>query len=283
MPLPMTTLRSYLLRTFFALALLLVSGRGVRAQSFMAAHAKVDLLAEQNTLEPGRTAWIGVLFDIEKGWHIYWVNPGDAGEAPKFQWQLPAGFRAGEVRWPVPARIGTGIVIDYGYEGKVLLSLPLDVPATYKPGTPAVLSAGVTYLICHDVCIPAKAQVRLAFPVAGTVVGDAAARHNLFNTTRGRWPQPLPAGWKVQAADGGKSFLLSVETGMSETQASFFPLDQGQVDNAGPQLVTASATGARITLKKSDQLLKPIATLRGVLVLGSGRAFVISAPVAAHR
>jgi hypothetical protein len=36
-------------------------------------------------------------------------------------------------------------------------------------------------------------------------------------------------------------------------------------------------------LKKSDQLSKPISMLRGVLVLGSDRAFEISAPVAAHR
>jgi DsbC/DsbD-like thiol-disulfide interchange protein len=274
---------SNVLSAVVVLTVLLASGGGADAQSFMAAHAKVDLVAEQNTFEPGHTAWIGVLFDIEKGWHIYWVNPGDAGEAPKFQWQLPAGFRAGEVRWPVPIRIGTGTLIDYGYEGKVLLPLPLDVPATYKPGAPAILSADVRYLICHDVCIPAKAQVRLAFPVASAALGDAAARHNLFSATRGRWPQPLPAGWKVQATDSGKSFVLSVETGMRETQASFFPLDEEQIDNAGSQVVAASATGARITLKKSDQLAKPISTLRGVLVLGSDRAFAISAPVAAHR
>jgi DsbC/DsbD-like thiol-disulfide interchange protein len=119
---------------------------GMRAQSFSVAHAKVELLAEQNTLEPGHAAWIGVLFDLEKGWHIYWVNPGESGEAPKFQWQLPAGFHAGEVRWPAPVRIGTGTVIDYGYEGKVLLPLPLAVPTSYKPGAPVALAADVRYL-----------------------------------------------------------------------------------------------------------------------------------------
>ncbi len=278
-------LRSNLWNTVLALAVLFACGAGVRAQAqaFAATHAKVSLVAEQNTLDPGHPVWIGVLFDLEKGWHIYWVNPGDSGEAPKFQWQLPAGFRTGEVRWPVPVRIGTGTLIDYGYEGKVLLPLPLDVPSTYKPGTPATLSADVKYLICREVCIPAKSQVKLAFPVAGTALGDTAARHSLFSATRGRWPQPLPSGWKVQATDGGKTFVLNVETGTRETQATFFPLDEDQIDNAAAQSVTPSATGARITLKKSDQLSKPIATLLGVVVLSSDRAFEISAPVGAHR
>ena len=35
-----------------------------------------------------------------------------------------------------------------------------------------------------------------------------------------------------------------------------------------------------MTLKKSDQLLKPIAQLKGVLVLGPNEAFLIDAPVA---
>ena len=36
-----------------------------------------------------------MLFDLEKGWHIYWVNPGDSGEPPKIQWQLPERISRG--------------------------------------------------------------------------------------------------------------------------------------------------------------------------------------------
>ena len=49
----------------------------------------MTLLAEDGALKPGQTAWIGLYFDIEQGWHIYWVNPGDSGEAPRVQWDLP--------------------------------------------------------------------------------------------------------------------------------------------------------------------------------------------------
>src|SRR5215831_13639779 len=119
-----------------ALAVLSIGAASAAAQSFSQTHAKVDLIAEDNAPKPGGTLWIGVLFNLDRGWHTYWVNPGDSGAPPRFKWTLPAGFKVGDVRYPVPVRLGTGTVIDYGYEGRVLLALPLQVPATYKPGTP---------------------------------------------------------------------------------------------------------------------------------------------------
>ncbi len=247
------------------------------AQSFTAAHAKVSLIAENNALQPGQSAWVGVLFDLEKGWHIYWVNPGDSGERPKIQWQLPAGFQAKEIRWPTPVRLGTGTVIDYGYEGRVLLPVPMQVPADYKSGKPVMLSADIRYLICREVCIPAKAQASLAIPSANT--SGVAADRELFRSTFENSPKPLPSGWKAQASDMGGFFQLSLDTGASESKAAFFPLEEDQVDNAAPQGVTATPRGVQLKLKKSDQLLKPIAALKGVVVLSPGRAYEVTAAV----
>jgi DsbC/DsbD-like thiol-disulfide interchange protein len=255
------------------------------AQSFSLTHAKVSLIAEGSAFQPNQTQWIGVLFDLEKGWHIYWVNPGDSGEPPKIQWQLPSGFHAGDIRWPVPARLGTGTVIDYGYDGRVLLPVPIDVPANYSPASHATLAADVRYLICREVCIPAKAHVTLDAPATGSAA-EASVRQQEFRTARQRWPAPMPAGWKVQAADEGPRFVLDLQTGTPETKASFFPLEEDQIDNAAPQRVSQTPHGVQITVKKSDQLLKPIPTLKGVVVFGGGaseRAFEISVPVTSRR
>jgi DsbC/DsbD-like thiol-disulfide interchange protein len=246
-------------------------------QSFTTTHAKVDLIAESNSLQAGKTAWVGVFFDLEKGWHIYWVNPGDSGERPKMQWHLPAGFQAGEIRWPTPVRLGTGTVIDYGYEGRVLLPVPVQVPADYNPAKPVTLSADIRYLICREVCIPAKTQAMLSIPSANA--GSEAAHRELFRSTLDSVPKAWPAGWKAQASDSAGSFLLSLDTGTSESKATFFPLEEEQIDNSAAQGVTPAPRGVQIKLKKSDQLLKPISTLKGVVVLGSGRAFEVTAPV----
>jgi DsbC/DsbD-like thiol-disulfide interchange protein len=262
------------------LLLVFVLATGAAAQSFMATHAKVSLVAESNSLPAGQTAWVGVLFDLEKGWHIYWVNPGDSGEPPKIQWHLPAGFQAGEIRWPMPVRLRAGTVIDYGYEGQVLLPVSLRVPAGYRSANPVTLSADVRYLICREVCIPAAALAKLSIPSANA--GDAADRV-LFRSAFDSAPKTWPAGWKAQASENGGFFLLSLETGASESKASFFPLEADQIDNDAMPGVTPTPRGVQIKLKRSDQLLKPIAALKGVVVLGAGRAFEVSAPLAGKK
>jgi thiol:disulfide interchange protein DsbD len=270
----------------FSLALaILVLGfavtRGAAAQSFTAAHAKVSLVAENNSLQPGKTALVGVLFDLEKGWHIYWVNPGDSGEPPKIQWQLPQGFQAKEIRWPTPVRLGAGTVVDYGYEGRVLLPVPIQVPAAYAAAKPVTLSANIRYLICREVCIPAKAQASLSIPSANAS-SDVAARE-LFRGAFDNSPKAWPAGWKAQVSDNGGFLLLSLDTGTSQPRATFFPLEEDQVDNAAVQGLAATPRGVQIKLKKSDQLTKPITALKGVVVLGPGQAFEVSAPVAGKK
>jgi len=274
--------RSARSQALLAVALTIACALGAGAQSFTVSHAKIALLAENGTLKPGQTASIGLFFDLEQGWHIYWVNPGDSGEPPRIQWSLPKGFRAGDIRWPVPVRLVTGSVIDYGYQGRVLLSVPLAVPADYNPGATAKLAADVKYLICREVCIPAKAHAELLLPPAKGATPDAAATRQIFEDARSRWPKPLQAGAKAQTRDDGKNFVLSVETGSPETKASFFPLEEDQLDNDVPQSVASSKTGIQITLKKSDQLQKPISVLKGVVVFSPDRAYQVAAPVAAR-
>jgi DsbC/DsbD-like thiol-disulfide interchange protein len=262
------------------LALVCACAPGARGQSFSASHAKVDLVAEDNTLAAGHTVWVGVTFDLEKGWHTYWINPGDSGEAPRIQWDLPKGFRAGEIRWPVPTRLVTGTIVDYGYEGRVLLAAPVQVPADYKAGAPLTLAADVRYLVCREVCIPAKAHATLNISGAGT---SAAAHRELFAAARAQWPQAMPANWKVQASDAGDHLALSIETGAREAQAAFFPLDDNVIDNVAAQKPTPTSRGISLTLKKSEYLTTPVATIKGVVVLAPNRAVEITAPVSRGR
>ena len=69
-------------------------------------HVNVSLVSEFASLQPGKPAWVGLRFQLEKGWHVYWANPGDSGEPPKVEWQLPPGFKAGDLQFPFPHQIG---------------------------------------------------------------------------------------------------------------------------------------------------------------------------------
>ena len=131
-----------------------------------AAHTQVQLLLSAETAKPGDTFWAGVDLKMEPGWHTYWKNPGDAGQATEIKWQLPAGVTAGEIQWPLPTKLPPAEVTTYGYENEVVLLVPLTL-ASNLPAGALNLAAKVSWLECKESCIPANAQVQAALNVGG--------------------------------------------------------------------------------------------------------------------
>jgi len=242
-------------------------------------HGTVDLLSEQQSIQPGRALLLGLHFRLEKGWHIYWVNPGDSGEPPRLEWRLPAGLRAGAIEWPAPGRLPIPPLVDYGYGGEVLLPVRIETTAALAAGGAATLAAEMKAVVCREVCIPAKAHLSLSLPVRAERPRESAETLALFTTARKALPKPAPSSWRPTARDLGDNFELSVHTSQTISQAWFAPLDPLVIENAAPQKTASTKAGFRLILKKSDQLLKPISRLHGVLVLPEG-AYLIDAPVA---
>ncbi len=79
---------------------------------------------------PGQPLWLGLQITHQPDWHTYWKNPGDSGLPTELTWQLPAGLDAGDIAWPVPHKIAIGTLANYGYEGTVLLPVPVTVAQT---------------------------------------------------------------------------------------------------------------------------------------------------------
>jgi len=177
-----------------ACAMLAFVGRS-NAQLPAQPHLKVELISEQSSSPPGQPLWVGLLFRLEPGWHIYWQNPGDSGEPPKVQWNLPTGFAASSIRWPQPIRLGSGSVVDYGYEGQVLLMAPIQRSSSRNATSLPSLSADVKYIACRHVCIPGKAHLTLSGPAGG----DRALWRALFEQTRHSFQSlRLPVGKRPQ-------------------------------------------------------------------------------------
>lgn len=242
-------------------------------------HGTVDLVAEKQWVAPGRTVDFGVRFDLEKGWHIYWVNPGDSGEPPRVKWDLPAGITAGAIAWPTPRRLGTTSIVDFGYEDAVTIIVPVHVATSLPAGTSARIGAEVKVLVCREMCIPGKAQFSLTVPIKpGTPAADAQTAA-WFAEARKALPQPAPANWKLFALETNDSLVLTAHLGRRVTDVVFFPLVVSQISNAAPQTPVAIPTGFQLALRKSDQLLKPIVRLRGVIVLSGEGAYEIDVPV----
>lgn len=248
------------------------------AQPANAEHLKVDLISDTMAVTPGKSFLIGLYFEPDTAWHIYWINPGDSGEPPRVTWNLPNGFQAGPIRWPAPMRLGSGTVIDYGYIGPVLLPIEVRAPGDVKTGANVALSATVRWLVCRDICVSGKADLVLSLPVQETPAQPSSSS-GLFRAALDRLPKAAPSGWKAEAASEKDNFVLTVRTGTAISKAAFFPLDADQIENSAPQVLSLFPGGVRLTLKKSDRLMKTPQILRGVLEFGPSGAYELSASV----
>lgn len=128
---------------------------------------QVKLLADVASIEPGKSFTVGVNFRMSPGWHIYWINPGDSGEATRVTFTLPPGFTASELRFPVPERIvSPGDIVSYGYENEVTLTATITPPSDLTGGTSVSIGVRADWLVCEKVCLPGGADAKLDLPVS---------------------------------------------------------------------------------------------------------------------
>ena len=98
------------------------------------------------------------------GWHGYWLNPGDAGLPMDVTWQLPHGFSAGPLRYPVPTRLEIAGLMNYVYESDYAVLVRIKVPANARGVVP--LRAQAHWLACTDkFCVPEQGILSLDLPV----------------------------------------------------------------------------------------------------------------------
>lgn len=261
----------------FLVALLLCAA-GAQAAGSPIPHGTLELIAENQWITIGHPFYLGLYFQLERGWHIYWVNPGDSGEPPRVTWQLPPGLSPGAIEWPAPRRLGTSSIVDFGYEDAVTLIVPVHAETSLAAQPLAQLGAEIKVLVCREMCIPGRAQLLLTLPIKSLRPAPDVRTRDLFAAARRDLPRPAPQNWKFGVDDTKDSFVLAANPGPQITQAIFFPLAEAQIDNSAPQRLQPLATGFRLTLRKSDRLLKPIERLKGLLVIRN-RAYLIDAPV----
>ena len=91
---------------------------------------KAELLADTDAVVPGKPFAIGLRLRMAPGWHTYWKFAGDAGLPTEIKWNLPAGWKAGEIQWPIPLKTNDpGDIQTYGYQDEALLIQQLTPPA----------------------------------------------------------------------------------------------------------------------------------------------------------
>lgn len=78
---------------------------------------RATLITESSSVQPGQPIWVALRQQIVPGWHTYWRNPGEGGQATTLRWELPPGWKAGAPVWPAPTRYRMGPFTNFVYSG----------------------------------------------------------------------------------------------------------------------------------------------------------------------
>lgn len=192
--------RPPLLALFFLLVVFPSLGRADGAPDVNLAGSqriKVVLLADHQSLQPSDdparpAARIGVLLKIEKDWHTYWENSGDAAIPTRVTWRLPDGWRAGELHWPAPQKFQEkGNITTYGYRDEVLIWTELFAPEIIPNDQSVTLGAKVSWLVCKDICVPGQQVSELEIPFTTSRPLQPSEAYPLFDRFAATSPRPF--------------------------------------------------------------------------------------------
>ena len=193
---------------------------------------RAELLAHApEGVGPGKPLQLGLRIEHQPHWHTYWKNPGDSGLPTTLDFTLPAGFVAGDIQWPTPSRLPIGPLMNFGYEGSLLLPVQVRVPAGFA-GEALTVKLRADWLVCKEVCIPEGGDFVVQVPAMAATAAHAQA---FAGAARAR---PLPAAGadsRAELKDGALHISIAGLPKAWQGQAlQFLPETAGVLLNAAP-------------------------------------------------
>jgi thiol:disulfide interchange protein DsbD len=254
-------------------------------------HVSSRLLVDRNAVEPEMPASdkgvrVGVLFDIEKHWHIYWKNSGEAAIPTKVKLSAPEGWEISELQWPIPNRyIERGDITTYGYSNEVLLYAYLKPPdEILEAPTSVEIEAEASYLVCKDICVPGRDKQVLKIPYAKDIAISPSENFTSFehyselipkDTSRHVDGLNLKSTLSHNAIAPGESgnLFLTLEhqesVKVSEKTLQIFPHQSDGVTFETPKLLRSGETESLLALPfvLDKDVPKESISLSGILVI----------------
>jgi thiol:disulfide interchange protein len=226
---------------------------------------------------PGKPLQLGLLLRHAPEWHTYWKNPGDSGLPTTLEWKLPTGVTPGAIEWPAPKRLPVGPLVNYGYEGTVLLPVTATVTPEFR-GEQLDVGLKAEWLVCKEVCIPQSGEFRLNLPAAASTVAHAAA----FARAKAQTPVPVDTTAQVAADPRALSITLDgLPPALHGKTLQVFAADAGVIDHAARTEQRWQRDRLVLRVPLSAQRSDAPATMQFVLSPGAdAQAVEVRVPVA---
>ena len=236
------------------------------------------MVPEAKAFVPGKPLAFALELKHPGEWHSYYLNSGGIELSPEIKWELPPGFTAGPIQWPVP-----GVKDGYGakslvYGGTPVLLAEVTAPANAKPGETVTLTAKATWQICSEGCQNESQDFKFTLPVGDAVDADPA-QAALFKSARAKLPVANDV-WMVEASSASKAadviLRLTPKAGApppASAPAEFIPNQKFLQPISAGGKVEKDGSGWRITLKRAVKNLTEEAipqgdSLSGIVVCG---------------
>ncbi len=269
----------------FCLALPIVPSFARAAEVIVSDHVRISWLApEAFAADPAaQNATLGIYFEPDPEWHVYWRNPGDSGAAPRFSFNA-ANATPGEILWPYPARLPVAHLVNLGYEGDIAYLFKLGVDhldlRKANPDPRRVrLEVDLEWLVCKEECIPGWGTLSLERPIRGDNHRWNTDTKSLVERFYERVPRPdTQSPWRVSCAYWGDNGVLTLKLVPTDDQATIdslpqpdaFPLNGEFFNPAAPEVVRS---GSALELRfATSPGVKPPSTVDFVLA-AEGRAW----------
>ncbi|OYZ19278.1 MAG: hypothetical protein B7Y39_12130 [Bdellovibrio sp. 28-41-41] len=204
------------------------------AESIKAPHVNISWLAPEklSRISPDT---IGIKFNIDPEWHIYWKNSGDSGAPPKFNFKS-GNYTVGPAQWPIPKRISVGHLVNLGYERETAFLFQIaagDVPGA---NSDLNLTLDLEWLVCKEECIPGITEISLSRPL---IDGDsvwATAIKKQRDHFASQTPRADESPWDLKLVEKtDEKLVVSVEV-KSGSSPDLFPIDGEYVNPQSPKV-----------------------------------------------
>jgi thiol:disulfide interchange protein DsbD len=238
--------------------------------------ARAELVAHApEGVKPGAPLWLGLQIQHQPHWHTYWKNPGDSGLPTTLAFTLPDGFQVGDIAWPTPRPLPVGPLVNFGYEGQLLLPVEVTVPAGWQ-GPTLDIKLRADWLICKDVCIPEGGDFALQLPAQAATSLHTAA----FEAARAAAPLSLASARATAVVDeaGLRVKVEGLPADWRGRGLAFLPEMAGVIDNAAKPSTRWDGADWSAVVPLSPQRSESPTAMYAVLV-AAGQATGVRVPV----
>jgi thiol:disulfide interchange protein len=212
----------------------------------------------------GQPLSLGLFITHQPHWHTYWKNPGDSGLPTRLTWTLPPGFVAGDIQWPTPKQLPVGPLLNYGFEGELLLPVQVAVPPGFKADAVDVKLEAM-WLVCKDVCIPESGEFQLRVPVRA-----ATALHGArFDTTLAAQPRPAEGAVTTAKVEGDALVIEAkgLPASLRGKEVAFFAEQPGVIEHAAKPQQRWSGDALSLRVPLSAQRSESPSAMQAVLTV----------------